>query len=97
MSEYGIELSWFQYQMAQKLERNRHKGSWRNQSLRWLRNRLNIELKELDRALAKRKQLISHDIISECADVANFAMMIADSVRDTTDDEGCLIISEDHL
>lgn len=66
--------------MESNLRANDHKGvdGWRSMQLRWLLGRLRQEVEELDCALhAKDAQMIE----TECADVANFAMMIADIVR----------------
>ncbi len=60
--------------MMQKLRKNRHKAHWNTVSQAWLLGRLKDEVEELQLALQE-----GWDVISECADVANFAMMIADN------------------
>jgi len=64
--------------MAAKLRKNSHKAHWSKASIGYLQSRLSDENIELEQAIA-------HDtdeaIISECYDVANFAMMIADNIR----------------
>lgn len=69
-------LKWFATVMEAKLQRNDHKAHWSGMTLRQLRYRLQQELGELDRALAGGD---TANIILEAADVANFAMMIADN------------------
>lgn len=67
--------------MEKKLQENRHKGDrwgWLSEDSSFLFVKLNRERLELGQAL-----LLSgnDEIIRECADVANFAMMIADKAR----------------
>lgn len=71
------EVSWFSLEMERKLKANDHKGGWRDCSMDYLFRRLREEMDEL--ALAE-----GDDIIDEAADVANFAMMIADRLRDSS-------------
>lgn len=72
-----MSLLWFAGQMEKRLEANEDKGHWGNCSLQYLTMRLTQERKELARAI-KKKDI--HNVIEECADIANFAMMIADNV-----------------
>jgi len=82
-AQYGLELARFQLDMARKLEMNSHKNHWSESTVRWLRNRLRQEIVELGKALDDRTPGTRIDnVVSECADVANFAMMIADNVRE---------------
>ncbi len=62
--------------MLEKLDENRHKGHWRDMSQKWLLNRLRQETGELRRAVEGGN---ATEIAREAADVANFAMMIADN------------------
>lgn len=72
-------LAWFTTKMKFKLHKNRHKGfSYRKESADVLFSQLIKECQELRKEITKRSR---QDIISECADVANFAMMIADNAR----------------
>jgi NTP pyrophosphatase (non-canonical NTP hydrolase) len=73
------EVAWFADQMELKLKENDHKVHWSECSLDFLIHRLYQEADELWNAIRDRKPSI--EIIRECADVANFAMMIADNVR----------------
>jgi hypothetical protein len=72
-------LVWFTSQMEQKLRANDHKDGWHDCEIDWLFDRLSEEAGELRLALQHRKGLA---IIDECTDVANFAMMLADRVRE---------------
>lgn len=86
-------VMWFSKEMEAKLAINDHKGGWAACDVRWLLNRLNEELEELENIISTRElesgyrsageglSIIDTDneaIIKEAADVANFAMMIAD-------------------
>lgn len=66
---------WFADKMEAKLKANDHKGYWGKCELQYLSMRLTQERKELYDAIESKD---SDRIISECADVANFSMMIAD-------------------
>ena len=79
MMAFGEALSWFGWQMSRALDANAHKGGWTGDSALALLRRLRQETDELDRAIRQKK--LPGDIIREAADVANFAMMIADNAR----------------
>jgi hypothetical protein len=64
--------------MRAKLEANEHKGSWRETPYFLLMRGLRDELEELADALIGQNW---EAVIKESADVANFAMMIADRAR----------------
>ncbi len=73
----------FAISMEQKLLENDHKGGWDTESWKYLADRLRDEVKELRAVLngrsghaagAERRRMVTR----EAADVANFAMMIAD-------------------
>lgn len=85
------EVAAFAQLMEQKLRENDHKRGWRCCTVRYLSVRLGNELAELRRVLAERTKFIGKGrfrpdvdpgivrrIGGEAADVANFAMMIAD-------------------
>jgi len=74
----------FTNDMELKLCKNDHKDHWSGMSLQYLSMRLTQERKELERAI-KSKDAIK--IVEECADVANFAMMIADNARRDSKEE----------
>jgi NTP pyrophosphatase (non-canonical NTP hydrolase) len=76
------ELQQFAIRMERKLRENDHKGGWKGESLLWLFRRLLIEAEEL-RPLIERREtdpanVPEGKIAEEAADVANFAMMLAD-------------------
>lgn len=75
-------VDWFAERMKQKLRKpeNEAKGGWREDSLRALWHRLREETDELFEALDEDGVPWDH-VIDEAADVANFAMMIADHAR----------------
>ena len=62
--------------MRQKLEENRDKGGWQSIGKGQLLCRLDEEVEELKQAIRQRRR---HDVTREAADVANFAMFIADN------------------
>lgn len=70
------EVLWFAEQMEKKLKKNDNKPHWLDSSPDYLLERLCDEVKELMQARQHGKSPTF--VIKECADVANFAMMIAD-------------------
>lgn len=84
------EVAWFAQEMEAKLRKNDHKGGWRGCRFSELFPRIMHERDELLLAAAPLKldtveEIVTRqdacDVIRECADIANFAMMIADLVR----------------
>jgi len=73
------EVAWFAEKMEEKLLENDRKSHWKGCSDKWLLNRLRQETGELKRAIGSK--LDSEQVAREAADVANFAMMIADNAR----------------
>lgn len=71
-------VRWFAEQMERKLKLNDHKLGWKSCRMEYLTKRLGDECGELRRAVVKNEDA---RVIDEAADVANFAMMIADKVR----------------
>jgi hypothetical protein len=72
-------VEWFATMMELKLQSNDDKPGWKDTNVNDLLDRVVDELDELTNAL-----LLDHSpqaIIQECADVANFCMMIADNIR----------------
>lgn len=74
--------------MQYKLDKNQHKRceslnpsgtgrNWDHCSLSWLLDRCKDEIKELEESLIDGD---NQNVIYECADVANFAMMIQDRI-----------------
>lgn len=72
-------VAWFAKRMEAKLRENDHKGGWQDCSLDWLIERLFQEANELWRTINHPSTF--EMVIYEAADVANFAMMIADIAR----------------
>lgn len=68
------EVLAFAQAMENQLRANDHKGGWKGCDYAWLFGRLLEEVKELEREVTRDGE----HILSEAADVANFAMMIAD-------------------
>lgn len=80
MADKRVEtLAWFAEQMGAKLERDRHKGDhWQQVGVPQLFFLLQEELQELAFAIIQRDPA---EVAGEAADVANYAMMIADCFR----------------
>jgi hypothetical protein len=84
-------LMWFASQMERKLRENDHKGGWSACTMRYLLLRMKNESAELAGAIRRARQRAVNDdywnvddvrtIIREAADVANFAMIVADNAR----------------
>ena len=85
MSEEIQGVDEMAHEMLKKLYSNRDKRHWSEFSQKWLLNRLRQETSELTRAVEAGKP---EDIIREAADVANFAMMIADNARASAAEKG---------
>ena len=73
------ELYHFAMIMEGQLQEHEGRGGWRGEPLDYLFKRLVEETGELSAALLGHKD--KEKMIRECADVANFAMMIADNLR----------------
>lgn len=77
-----IEVEWFGKEMLKKLKGNTNRLHWIKTSYDYLFNRLEEEMRELQELLLDDKVSYKHKkMIAECADIANFAMMIADKAR----------------
>ncbi len=70
-------VNWFSKEMMEKLKENDEKAHWSGMSNDLLIQLLMVEVGELASALVGLSCV--EEIISECVDVANFAMMIADN------------------
>lgn len=89
-SPTGEIVLWFAGEMEKKLAANRHKGdaeAWRKDSPMDLHARVEDETLELWEAICDytnaevKERAMLERIIREAADVANFAMMIADQAQ----------------
>lgn len=86
-------VTWFAGVMETKLRENDHKGGWHDCDFDYLEKRIREELAELATVLMQyqiaslsasevtRTRYLGERAKREAADVANFAMMIADRVR----------------
>lgn len=74
------ELVKFMVVCEEKLRENDHKSHWSGEEIEKLHRRLYDEFGELKRKIQAKKP--KADIFRECADIANFAMMIADNYED---------------
>jgi NTP pyrophosphatase (non-canonical NTP hydrolase) len=98
-------VRWFAEQMELKLLENEHKGGWQNDSPEDLMARVFEEAQELrdthrtaDAVCDARDRLLPTEtrrarrplVVSEAADVANMAMMVADHYREggPSEDQG---------
>lgn len=72
------EVVAFANAMELKLKENDHKRHWSHMSMQFLSMRLTQEREELRKAVAAGDVA---EILREAADVANFAMMIADKAH----------------
>jgi len=91
IDELGLvreSVRWFVRHMEEKLRENDDRGGWQDSNSSWLLLRLREEANELEEALRRHRRTdygsdtsdsSADDVISECADIANFAMMIADN------------------
>lgn len=71
-----LAVQFFAEGMLYKLKKNSHKAHWETVDCDYLFDRLKEEVQEL----ADARSGTVDQIILECYDVANFAMMIADNV-----------------
>jgi len=75
-------VDWFKSQMIKTLGHNSDKKHWLKCSYEYLLERLKEEVRELEELLVDEMIPYKHKkMILECADIANFSMMIADKAR----------------
>lgn len=81
LKQEGIrdEVAQFAALMERKLKANDHKDHWSDSGMSYLLKRLREELVELERILLAQSVPTTEEVAGEAADVANFAMMIADN------------------
>lgn len=75
---YKPTLEWFKGKMDEKLSENTDKSHWRDEQASWLYCALMTEIGEYVRAWTLHDH---EEMIREAADIANFAMMLADKSR----------------
>lgn len=76
------EVRFFSFGMEQKLKKRDNYGGWRHLPLDYLAKKLDAEMREL---LISLKYESPDEVMSECIDVANFAMFIWDIMRSQPD------------
>jgi hypothetical protein len=85
MSKFKVrsDVSAFAKDMESKLRLNDHKGGWEDTSVVELISMLRDEVEELEDAFFNYRLRVSEScsVVSECSDVANFAMMIASKMK----------------
>jgi hypothetical protein len=69
----------FAHDMEKQLKVNDHKGGWKKELVFHLRKNLNRNFEELQTEL-KKPSRDKHEITIRCANIANYAMMIADNI-----------------
>lgn len=68
--------------MIEKLTKNNHKPGWKYESLQALIGRMKDEVEELEKTVTDSPSRgYRNRIILEAADIANYAMMVADIAR----------------
>lgn len=80
--EFESTLEQFMQVMRDKLNENQHKPRWDGDTIEWLMMRLKEETQELVEAIDFNEP--PRNVARECADIANFAMMIADVSKGLT-------------
>ncbi len=89
----GSPVLRFAEKMQDELDNNSHKSGYSGCPMHYLIKRLKQETAELAKAIELNKPI--EKVISECADVANFAMMIANNYEnDLTEKDMEEIINE---
>ena len=76
MEQYGPDIQMFVTLMLEKLQKNIHKGRWEHMPLGIAWMLLLGEIRELRKEM-EQQHLDRHRILRECADVANFAMIMS--------------------
>lgn len=79
-AQYGHSLQRFVEAMVYKLERNAHKGKWEDLKLEDAFKYMQQEVKELEAEVYGDRNMVR--TLLEAADVANFALMVADIVME---------------
>lgn len=80
------EVIEFAVAMEAKLRKNDHKTGWKDQPIEAHIKLLRIEMMELDVAL---DHLGDEEAMRECVDIANFAMIIRDKLKQRIADKQC--------
>jgi NTP pyrophosphatase (non-canonical NTP hydrolase) len=83
MEQYADDIQKFVDVMIHKLHKNTHKGRWENIHVLKAYSLMVGETDELAEALGTNNK---EEVYLECADVANFAMIIASITRERGND-----------
>ncbi len=85
LSGIRIEILRFALVMEEKLKKNDHKGGWKQESLVYLSDRMKEEIDEMNAAIGwamdGETKIEFEKAQKECADSANFLMMIFDNLE----------------
>jgi hypothetical protein len=85
LSDVRKSIQIFAIAMEEKLRMNDWRGGWEIEEPTWLLARLSEEIKELSGAIYEPNDEPNQDErMSECCDVANFAMMIFSQMHPET-------------
>ncbi len=76
----NTSILWFSEKMKDELLKHLDRPGWQKEKVRYLWDRMKEEMDEL--GVAMHDNLTRDEIIKECADIANFVMMIADVYRE---------------
>ncbi len=79
MEKVRKSIRLFAKDMERKLEENGHKRCWEGTNLLVLKDLMMAEMEELEDEILLEGS--GEDIAMECADIANYCMMIADRVK----------------
>jgi NTP pyrophosphatase (non-canonical NTP hydrolase) len=77
--DYTPLIGEFGARMEKKLRKNEHKPGWNAADVLWMLAKLQEECGELATAILKEHPL--DDVLDECADVGNLAMIIFDLAK----------------
>lgn len=77
MNNFKYTIQWFSCHMEEKLLRNSYKGGWEECKNVYLLDRMDEEIAKLKDCIINGEP--SALVVSEAADIANFAMMLADN------------------
>lgn len=75
------EVKWFAGHMESKLQENEYKTGWTDCTVDFLSSQIQKNLNELNsmfQELPSNYSVFSANVIRQCSDIANYAMMIAD-------------------
>lgn len=74
-------VQWFATVMEVNLRGNDHKGGWEEEPFQYFVDRMKDEMEEIEEAMVGTCKSDMMDAVNECADLANFAMMLAENAH----------------